>query len=62
MKRRAVASYLTGIVVDRCDETVTRLASGLGLKDQVCENDPGRAWDDELGFVEDKIIREAEGG
>jgi hypothetical protein len=42
VKRRAVADYLTGVVVYRCNETVARLASRLGPKDQVVPDDPRR--------------------
>jgi hypothetical protein len=40
MKRRAVAGYLFGVVVNRDPETFMGLASRLGLEDQIVTNDP----------------------
>jgi hypothetical protein len=42
MKRRAVASYLFGIVVNRDPETFMGVTSRLGLEDQIIANDPQR--------------------
>jgi hypothetical protein len=42
VKRRAVAGYLAGIIVDGNHESVPRVASRLGLEDQIVANDPER--------------------
>jgi hypothetical protein len=42
MKRRAVARNLAGIVVNRDPETFMRVASRLGLENQMVPNDPQR--------------------
>jgi hypothetical protein len=42
MKRRAVASYLASVVVNRDPETFVGVTSRLGLENQIVPNDPQR--------------------